>query len=75
MDLEIAKMTAKGQITVPVAIQKRLGLKPGDKVGFIADGGGIRVVNVSSLTLGGVAEHAACEADDHVLHEKKETPV
>ena len=74
MDLEIAKMTAKGQITVPVAIQKRLGLKPGDKVGFIADSGGMRVVNVSSLTLGGVAEHAAREAD-HVLHEKKETPV
>ena len=31
MDLEITKMTAKGQITLPVAIRKRLGLKAGDK--------------------------------------------
>jgi AbrB family looped-hinge helix DNA binding protein len=74
MDLELTKMTAKGQITLPVAIRKRLGLKPGDKVGFIMDGGGeIRVVNVSSLAVGGAA-HPGGEAD-HVLHEKKETPV
>jgi AbrB family looped-hinge helix DNA binding protein len=74
MDLEIAKMTAKGQITLPVAIRKSLGLKPGDKVGFIVDGGAIRVVNVSALPLGGQTEHPGGEAG-HVLHEKKETPV
>lgn len=74
MDLEIAKMTAKGQITVPVAIQKRLGLKPGDKVGFIVDGGEIRVVNVAALTIGGQAGHPGGEVA-HVLHETKETPV
>jgi AbrB family looped-hinge helix DNA binding protein len=74
MDLELTKMTAKGQITLPVAIRKRLGLKPGDKVGFIMDGGGaIRVVNVSTLTVGGQAEHTG----DMVTHEheKKKTPV
>jgi AbrB family looped-hinge helix DNA binding protein len=75
MDLELTKMTAKSQITLPVAIRKRLGLKSGDKVGFIMDGGGeIRVVNVSTLTVDGRAEHPGGEAD-HVLHEKKETPV
>jgi AbrB family looped-hinge helix DNA binding protein len=75
MDLELTKMTAKGQITLPVAIRKRLGLKPGDKVGFIMDGGGeIRVVNVSTLTVDRRAEHPDGEAD-HVLHEKKDTPV
>jgi AbrB family looped-hinge helix DNA binding protein len=75
MDLELTKMTAKGQITLPVAIRKILGLKPGDKVGFIMDGGGeIRVVNVAGLTLDGKAAHSGGKAD-HVLHEKKETPV
>ena len=71
MDLEITKMTAKGQITLPVAIRKNLGLKPGDKVGFIMDGGGIRVVNVSTMTFKVKAEHS----DDMAHHAKKETPV
>jgi AbrB family looped-hinge helix DNA binding protein len=71
MDLEITKMTAKGQITLPVAIRKSLGLKTGDKVGFIMDSGGIRVVNVSTLTFGGKAAHSG----DMVAHEKKESPV
>jgi hypothetical protein len=38
------------------------------------DGGEIRVVNVSTLTVGRRVEHPGGEAD-HVLHEKKETPV
>ena len=71
MDLEITKMTAKGQITLPVAIRKSLGLKPGDKVGFIMDSGGIRVANVSTMTFGVTAAHSGGEA----AHEKKETPV
>ena len=71
MDLEITKMTAKGQITLPVAIRKSLGLKPGDKVGFIMDRVGIRVVNVSSLAFDGQAAHSSGKAE----HEQKETPV
>ena len=71
MDLEITKMTAKGQITLPVAIRKHLGLKTGDKVGFILDGGGIQVVNVSTLTFGGKGADTGVKAE----HEKKETPL
>jgi len=71
MDLELTKMTAKGQITLPVAIRKSLGLKTGDKVGFISDSGGIRVVNVSSLSFDRLAAHAGDKAD----HAKKEAPV
>ncbi|MGD9563805.1 MAG: AbrB/MazE/SpoVT family DNA-binding domain-containing protein [Pyrinomonadaceae bacterium] len=33
MDLE-AKITSKGQITVPLEVRKELGVKPGDKVVF-----------------------------------------
>ena len=71
MDLEITKMTAKGQITLPVAIRKSLRLEPGDKVGFILDGGGIRVVNVASLTFDG----QAAQSGGKVEHEQKETTV
>jgi AbrB family looped-hinge helix DNA binding protein len=71
MDLEMTKMTAKGQITLPTAIRKSLGLNPGDKVGFIMDSGGIRVVNVSSLRFGVRADHVA----EVAAHEQKETPL
>jgi AbrB family looped-hinge helix DNA binding protein len=49
MDMELTKITAKGQITLPVAIRKRLNLKTGDKVGFVTDSNGIHLVNVSTL--------------------------
>ncbi|MGD0294848.1 MAG: AbrB/MazE/SpoVT family DNA-binding domain-containing protein [Terracidiphilus sp.] len=39
-----AKVTSKGQITVPVAIRKSLGVKPGDNIRFEQQEGSIRVV-------------------------------
>jgi len=35
-----AKVTSKGQITVPKDVRLRLGLKPGDRVRFIVEGDG-----------------------------------
>ncbi len=35
--MELAKITSKGQITVPISIRKALGLKDGDKVVFYED--------------------------------------
>jgi AbrB family looped-hinge helix DNA binding protein len=39
-----AKITSKGQITVPVEIRKSLGLKTGDHLRFEQQEGGIRLV-------------------------------
>jgi len=38
-----AKITTKGQITVPLAIRKALGVRPGDMLLFEEDKTGIRV--------------------------------
>jgi AbrB family looped-hinge helix DNA binding protein len=38
-----AKVTSKGQITVPVEIRRSLGVKPGDSLRFEECGDGIRV--------------------------------
>jgi antitoxin PrlF len=35
----IATVTSKGQITVPLAVRKRLGLKEGDRLEFVNEGG------------------------------------
>lgn len=40
----IAKVTSKGQITLPVALRRRLGLEPGLQVEFVEDAQGIRMI-------------------------------
>ncbi len=38
-----AKVTSKGQITLPKGVRTRLGLAPGDEVEFVEEGGGFRL--------------------------------
>lgn len=47
--LELAKITAKGQITLPVNIRKKLGVIEGDKVLFIEEVGNIYITNPSMI--------------------------
>ena len=63
MEMELAKLTSKGQLTVPVAIRKKLRLKEGDKVVFLSDDDGVRVVNASVLALEKVQQAFAGEAE------------
>ena len=48
--MELAKVTCKGQITLPVAIRRNLGLKEGDKVAFVEQGGQYMLVNSNMLS-------------------------
>lgn len=45
---EQAKITSKGQITVPAAIRRALGVGPGDVLSFEQDKTGVRVRPVRS---------------------------
>jgi antitoxin PrlF len=38
-----AKITSKGQITVPVEVRRLLGVRPGDKLLFESDSNGVRI--------------------------------
>jgi AbrB family looped-hinge helix DNA binding protein len=57
----VTKMTRKGQVSVPVAIRKALGLKEGDKVAFALTGTGKkqatlkRAPSVTAMTFGTLA--------------------
>ncbi|CAN7377710.1 AbrB/MazE/SpoVT family DNA-binding domain-containing protein [Variovorax sp. LjRoot290] len=42
--MAVATMTSKGQITMPQAVRTALGLRPGAKVDFVAEGDGFRLV-------------------------------
>ena len=49
--MELAKITTKGQITLPIAIRRELKLKDGDKVAFIEKNGEYIIVNPVSLAV------------------------
>ena len=49
--MELAKLSSKGQLTVPLGIRKRLGLKEGDKVLFLDDGEKVFIANASLMAL------------------------
>lgn len=49
--MELAKITTKGQITIPVQIRRKLNLKDGDKVVFIEQNGKIIIENSTRMAL------------------------
>ncbi len=49
--MELAKITSKGQITLPISIRKELKLKDGDKVAFIEKDGNYIIINPISLAI------------------------
>ncbi len=49
--MELAKITTKGQITLPISIRRELNLKDGDKVAFIEKDGSYILINPVSLAI------------------------
>ena len=39
-----AKITSKGQITIPQEVRRKLGVRAGDRLSFEEDAGGMRIV-------------------------------
>jgi len=61
--MEVAKVTSKGQITIPIDIRKRLNLKDGDKVIFIEEGEKIIFANAAKLAFSNIQKEFISEAD------------
>lgn len=77
--MELAKVTSKGQITIPLMIRKELKLKTGDKVFFEEKNGEIFIANASQITLrniqkkmDGEAKKAGFDSEDDVTDYIKE---
>lgn len=47
--MELAKLTTKGQITIPIEIRKKLNVGAGDKVVFFEENGRIFIENAEKL--------------------------
>ena len=60
--MEVAKITSRGQITIPIDIRKKLGVREGDKVVFFEDRGKIIVANAMKIAFANMREAFAGEA-------------
>jgi len=72
--MELAKITMRGQITIPKEIRRRLGVKDGDKVVFVEENGRIIIENAAMVALKdaqysflGEAERAGLKTEQDVV--------
>ena len=77
--MNLARITTKGQITIPIEIRKALGVKDGDKVVFIENNGKVMIENSTKIALRelqeamrGEAEKAGINSEDDVVNLCKE---
>ncbi len=77
--MELAKVTTKGQITIPKSIRELLNLKEGSKIIFIQKGNDIVIQNAAMLALEkiqdafeGEAERLELETEEDVVEMIKE---
>lgn len=61
--MELAKITMRGQITIPIEIRRKLGVKDGDKVIFLEENGHIIMENAAMVALKNAQDAFAGEAE------------
>ena len=70
--MELAKVTMRGQITIPVEIRKLLGIKDGDKVIFIEENGRVVIENAAMIALKNAQRDFIGEAERLGLKNEKD---
>jgi len=77
--MDVARISIKGQVTIPIGIRKRLGLREGDKVVFMEKGDNIVLLNPNRLAwqevqkaFSGAAEEAGFNNEQDVVDYCKE---
>lgn len=77
--MEIAKISSKGQITIPVTVRNKLNLNPGDKVLIFEENGRFYFENSAMLAFkraedafAGEAQKAGFETEDSMQDYMKE---
>jgi AbrB family looped-hinge helix DNA binding protein len=72
--MNLAKLSLKGQVTIPVGIRRKLGLKKGDKVVFVEQGDNVIILNSNKLAfeefqrdMTGVSESSGLRTEQDVV--------
>ena len=61
--MDMARISVKGQVTIPIAIRKMLGIKEGDKIVFTEKDGNIVLLNSNRLAFEEFKRDMAGEAE------------
>ena len=70
--MELAKITMRGQITIPAQIRKRLGVRDGDKVIFVEENGRVIIENAAMIALRNAQDSFVGEADRLGLRDQQD---
>lgn len=70
--MELARVSSKGQITIPIGIRKKLKLKEGDKVLFAEENGNIFLLNASLVALKEIQGNMKDEAEKQYLNSEED---
>jgi len=73
--MELARLSSKGQITIPIEIRKKLNLKEGDKVLFLEENGKIVIANSSLIALREFQQAMKGEAEKQGLRSEEDVNV
>lgn len=68
--MELAKITSKGQITLPINIRRALSLKDGDKVAFVEMNGQFVLTNPTMLAIKQLQSDFAGFAEENGLQDE-----
>ena len=60
--IEVAKITSKGQVTIPKAVRRKMHLNEGDKIMFLEQDGRVFVENAALIAISRAQEAFAGEA-------------
>ena len=73
--MDVARLSTKGQVTIPIEIRKKLSLKEGDKVIFMEQNGNVIILNSNRLAfeeaqrgMAGAAEEAGITSEQDVVN-------
>ena len=77
--MDMARLSSKGQITIPAVIRRKLGLREGDKVVFAEQSGNIVILNANRMAweelqdaFSGEAERVGWKSEEDVVNYCKE---
>jgi AbrB family looped-hinge helix DNA binding protein len=70
--LDVSRVTSKGQVTIPVEMRRKLGIKDGDKVVFMEEGNRIVIANSAMVALKEVQEAFSGEAERFELRDEQD---
>jgi AbrB family looped-hinge helix DNA binding protein len=77
--MDVSRVSSKGQVTIPIEIRKKLGIKEGDKIVFMEKDNNIILINSNQLVyeefqkeMAGEAEKAGIKSEQDVVEMVRE---